>query len=107
MKNTAFNYRPISLTSVIGKLMEKFLRDQTVKHLEAYNFIQDTQHDFRQGRLCLTNLLYFYEDIHNKIDNKKPVGIIYLDFKKSLDKVLHKRLISKLKSHAINRDMCN
>ena len=33
MKKLACNYRPISLTSIIGKLMETILRDQIVKHL--------------------------------------------------------------------------
>ena len=54
----------------------------------------------------LTNILYFYKDMHDKVDNKKPVDIIYLDFKKVFDKVTHKRLIAKLKSHGINGDVC-
>ena len=106
MKKMASNYRPISLTSIVGKLMETILRNQIVKHLEAYNLISDSQHGFRRGRSCLTNLLYFYEDIHDMVDNKKPVDIIYLDFEKAFDKVPHKRLIAKLKSHGINGDIC-
>ena len=65
----ACNYRPISLTSNIGKLMETILREQIVKHLEAYNIIRDSQHGYRRGRSCLMNLLYFYEDMHDNIDN--------------------------------------
>ena len=102
MKKLACNYRPISLTSIIGKLMETILRDQIVKHLESYNLINDSQHGFRRGRSCLTNLLYFYEEVHDLLDNKKPVDIIYLDFEKAFDKVPHKLLIAKLKSHGIN-----
>ena len=77
--------------------MEIIFREQIVKHLEAYNLIKDSQHGFRKGRLCLTNLLYFYEDIHDKQDKKKPVNSIHLDF----EKVQHERLISKLQSHCI------
>ena len=51
-------------------------------------------------------LLYFFEDMPNKLDNKKPVEIIYLDFEKVLDKVLHKCLIAKLESHGINGNIC-
>ena len=40
--------------------------------------------------------------MHDLLDNKKPVDIIYLDFEKAFDKVPHKRLIAKLKSHGIN-----
>ena len=102
MKKLACNYRPISLTSIVGKLMETILRDQIVKHIEAYNLIKDSQHGFRRGRSCLTNLLYFYEEVHLILDHEKPADIVYLDFEKAFDKVPHKRLIAKLKSHGIN-----
>ena len=76
--------------------MEAILRDQIIKHLETYNIIRDSHNGFRKGGSCLTNLLYFYEDMHGKIDNKKPVEIIYLDFEKYFDKVPHKRLMENL-----------
>ena len=44
-------------------------------HIEAYNIIRDSQHDFRRGWSCLTNLLYFYEDMHDKINNKKQTKL--------------------------------
>ena len=41
------------------------------------------------------------------MNNKKPVDIIYLDFKKAFDKVPHKHPIAELKSHGINGDTCS
>ena len=80
--------------------METILRDQILKHLEDYETI-------RCGRLCLTNLLCLYRKRHNNLDYNKPVDIIYLGLENTFDKVLHKFLIAKLKSHGINGVICN
>ena len=81
--------------------METILRNIINKHLEAYELIHDSQHGFRRGRSCLTNLLYFYDQVINELDVKNPVDIIFLDFEKAFDKVPHKRLIKKLNAHGI------
>ena len=41
------NYRPVSLTSVPCKIMEKILRREIVEHLEKHNLLQNYQHGFR------------------------------------------------------------
>eukprot|EP00061_Rhincodon_typus_P009258 g32627.t1 len=43
------NYKPVSLTSVVGKLLEKIVRDKIYKHLEANRLINDKQHGFVRG----------------------------------------------------------
>ena len=43
-KKVALNYRPISLTSVAGKILEKIIRDRLVRFLESNNIISDNQH---------------------------------------------------------------
>ena len=95
-KDTPGNYRPISLTSVIGKLMEGTLTDKIVEYLERNNLIGNSQHGFRHRRSCLTNLLSFFKNIIEVHDSKSPQDIIYLDFQKAFDKVPHKRLLNKL-----------
>ena len=58
----AENYRPVSLTSVVCKLLESLLRDHImVDFLEKHNLLKDTQHGFLRGRSCLTNLLEYTE----------------------------------------------
>ncbi|KAF2348222.1 Reverse transcriptase domain [Trinorchestia longiramus] len=54
------NYRPISLTSVISKTVERLLKVRITKHLNDQNLITDTQHGFREKRSCHTNLFDFY-----------------------------------------------
>ncbi|NEQ69831.1 MAG: hypothetical protein F6K21_30935 [Symploca sp. SIO2D2] len=96
------NYRPISLTSVIGKLFEKILRDKIVNHLETNKLLRDSQHGFRNKRSCLTNLLDFFSEIFQTYDETRSVDVIYFDFQKAFDKVPHKRLIAKIKAHGIS-----
>jgi hypothetical protein len=101
-KNMAENYRPISLTSKIGKILESIIKDQIVSHLEKFKLILDSQHGFRKGRSCLTNLLNFLEVVTCYLDDGQPVDLIYLDFAKAFDKVPFVRLFKKLESHGIS-----
>ena len=60
-----------------------------------------SQHGFLKKRSCLTNVLYFLEEITKLIDEGSPVDIVYLDFQKAFDKVPHQRLLLKLKVNGI------
>ena len=97
----AENYRPVSLTSQTSKMFEAILRDAIVEHLEKNVLITDSQHGFRKGRSCLTNLLTFLEKVTGYIDCGSHVDAIFLDFAKAFDKVPHQRLASKLLCHGI------
>ena len=72
-----------------------------VDFLEKHNLLKDTQHGFLRGRSCLTNLLEYTEIISKWVDDGSPVDAIYLDFQKAFIKVLHQRLLIKLKSHGM------
>ena len=54
------NYQPISLTSVVCKMMEKIIRDTLVDYLEHHQLILPMQNGFRQRLSCLSNLLEFF-----------------------------------------------
>ena len=56
-KSDPNNYRPVSLTSTVSKIMEAILRDEIVSHLEGNNLISPDQHGFRSGRSCITQLM--------------------------------------------------
>ena len=93
----AVNYRPISLTSHIIKILEKIVRNEISNHLEVNNLYNPGQHGFRQGRSCLSQLLEHYEKILRILEEGWNVDTIYLDFSKAFDKVDHSILIDKLK----------
>ena len=100
-RNKSENYRPVSLTSVICKLLERLIKDHLVDFLVKNKLINPSQYGFLKARSCLTNMLCFLEDVTTWVDEGSPVDIIYLDFKKAFDKVPHQRLLLKLKAHGI------
>ena len=101
------NYRPVSLTSQIVKIVESVLRDEIVDHLEKFNLIKQSQHGFRKGYSCASNLLSFLESVTASDDAKQNVDTIYLDFAKAFDKVPHQRLLLKLRAHGIDGAICD
>ena len=76
------NCRPISLTFIVGKLIDSIIRDILVTLLKENIMIDNSQHGFRYKRSCLTNLLDFYNDVFNIFDEIKAIDIIHLDFQK-------------------------
>ena len=95
------NYRPVSLTSQVCKVLESIIRTAVVSHLEKHNLIKDSQHGFRRGRSCLTNLLEFLDKVTRSVDAGNNMDILYLDFAKAFDKVPHYRLIKNSKHTAL------
>ena len=94
-KGDPANYRPVSLTCVVGKVMESLIRDRIVEHLERNGLIRPSQHGFMTGKSTATNLLVYMEALTKLIDEYHTVDVLYLDFAKAFDKVPHKRLLEK------------
>ena len=90
------NYRPISITSQVGKLLEKILRMKMLDHLMDNGLLSKNQHGFCNKRSCMTNLMETLDYITEMNDIGIPVDEIFLDFSKAFDKVSHKHLLNKL-----------
>ena len=102
LKRIAFKNRPVSLTSIICKLFESFLRDALYDHLVKNNLLSKHQFGFCKGRSCISQLLVVIQEWMSCIDKDVPTDAIYLDFSKAFDTVPHKKLIHKLKGYGIS-----
>lgn len=98
----AGNYRPVSLTSVLCKVMESIIKDAVLEHMTSNRLFCDEQHGFVPGRSCMTQLLVCLDEWTATLDKDEPLDTIYLDFKKAFDSVPHERLARKMKSYGID-----
>lgn len=81
------NYRPIALTSHLIKIFEKVLRNSMVTYMETHGLFNPSQHGFRLGRSCLSQLIAHYDTILEHLASGDNVDVIYIDFAKAFDKV--------------------
>ena len=100
-KTVPSNYRPISRTSVICKVIERIIRKQVFSFLDKTGCLKSTQHGFRPGRSCLSALLDDFDNIMHMLDSNSSVDMVYLDLSKAFDKVDHGILLHKLRAVGI------
>ena len=104
-RNRAENYRPISLTSIVCKLMESLIKEHVIKHLIDNKLISLKQFGFISGRSTVTQLLHYLDICIENMLRGGVTDAIYLDFAKAFDTVPHRRLIEKLKVYGIEGDI--
>ena len=92
-KNDPNNYRPISLTVICCKIMERIIKRHIINFLVQNHIISDQQLGFVPGRSTTLQLLRALEDWTAELDSGNEVDIIYIDFQKAFDSVPHKRLL--------------
>jgi len=95
------NYRPISLTSVFSKLMERMISVELINYLQQHHLITKQQHGFLAKRSTSTNLIESLNDWTMSIEKKHCQSVAYIDFAKAFDSVCHKKLLNKLSGYGI------
>ena len=98
---------PISLTSVIYKILESVIRDSIIKHFNDNTLFNDRQYGFIKGKSTVTQLLNIMDKWTEYLEKGGQVDVIYTDLEKAFDKVPHKSLISKLKLYNIDKNIIN
>jgi hypothetical protein len=92
----SLNYRPVSLTLVCCKSMERMVVARLTEYLEINDILSPHQYGFRSGRSTEDQLLLTYEDVGRWVDEGYVSDVIMLDFSKAFDVVSHAVLLSKL-----------
>ena len=100
-KNIVSNYRPISVTSCCGRVLERIVRNKISMFLSAHHKISPSQHGFTAKRSTDTILLKFYDYVSEAIDHGQAVDSIFFDFSKAFDTIPHDKLILRLRSCGI------
>ena len=92
------NYRPISLTSLIVKVMEKIIHSaaRIVSCLESKNLLNSFQFGFRSCHSTVDLLLRTTHDMALALEERASLHCLLLDFSKAFDSVPHERLLLKL-----------
>jgi len=70
------NYRPVSLTSIPGKVMEGLILEVIIKQMEENKVIWSSQYAFTKGKSCLTNLIAFYDGMTGWVDEGRAVDVV-------------------------------
>ena len=99
------NNRPISLTCVACKIMERIIARHIYDHLIECDLLSNMHHGFVRKRSTCTNLLASVNDWTTSVQNKKSVTIAYIDFIRAFDSVSHDKLFAHLYSYGIRANV--
>ena len=95
-KRDPSSYRPISLLSCVGKLLERIINKRLIWHLESNSVLASTQTGDQQFRSTEDQLVLLTQDIDDAFQEKKKVLAVFFDLSKAFDKVWKDELLLKL-----------
>ncbi len=95
------NYRPISLLSIVNKVIEKLIHKRLYKFLCDNNILYKYQFGFQPKLSTTLALVEIVHNIRNAIEKGEYTIGVYLDLTKAFDTVDHKILLDKLQHYGI------
>ena len=95
------NYRLVSLTSVVCKLLEHIIVSAVMHHFEDNSILTDNQHGFRRGRSSETQLPELVEELTTNLESSKQADVLIMDFSKAFNKVNHSLLLHKVQRYGV------
>ena len=104
-KTVPQNYRPVSLTCILCKIMESIIRDHVIDHMTTNKLFSNKQFGFISGRSTTLQLLHVLTIWCEILDEGGTIDVIYCDFMKAFDKVPHQRLLFKTERYGITENV--
>ena len=106
-KHSPSNYRPISLTSVAMKVLERLIHQRITQFLLDHNKLSPSEHGFRPNHSCQTQLLECVHQWSEALNQHSSSHVVFLDFARASDSVPHQRLLLKLDNIGIRGPVLN
>ena len=97
------NYRPISITHILLKVVEKLISQKLSSFGEKFDLSLPSQCAHRKGLGCGDSLLTFSHDLQRALNVRHESYVVQLDFSAAFYKINHSGLIYKLKSLGVGR----
>ena len=95
-KTKVDSYRPISLTSRVGKPVERLINSRLIWYLEKEGVTSDNQAGCRQHRSTEDQVTYIAQETDNALQGKKYTIVVWADLEKAFDKGLKNCLNTQL-----------
>lgn len=100
------DYRPISLLSSLGKLMEHFILRKIRHKMDDLGVLRDCQFGFRRGHSTTHALMVLTDYITKGLRRRCPTIAVSLDFSRAFDLVWQDAIIYKMMSMNFGRELC-
>jgi len=100
-RNSADNYRPISLLCTFSKILEKIMANRLTEYLEDFDILSIHQFGFRKSHSTEHPMILFLNKIYEAINKKESTIAIFCDLQKAFDTCDHKIMQKKLSNIGI------
>jgi hypothetical protein len=103
--NEPSDYRPVSLTSSVGKLAERMVNHRLYRWLECNRILDNCQAGFRKGCRTEDQLFYFTQKTMDAFQDGKHTTAVFIDLQQAYDTVWRQGLFNKMAKMGIHGKM--